>query len=800
MSRATSRVLRAVPLLGALAVAACEPARPNASGFAELSARVDSLLATDRLEEAVVRLRAVSERRSGSGSAAWIPTWARGRATAIERMLALPTAARAELAAVARPVPASVPEDPDGWEWLRPALERQLEVRRRLLGSDAPEVAETMTALARVERRKGEPERALELNLEALRIRRRAFGAVSPEIAHSYLMIGRDHKLAGRDTGKPEAYLDSALALARTIYGRGSREYADILYESANVARWKERPDEALARFERVLAIRRGLDGGRSVGVARVLTDMAVTLLSRAEWPEIERLSGEAVAILDALRTGPTEEYALSLNMHGLALRHVGRLAEAERELERTIAVQEARRGAAPDEDLVRTRLHLLAGYGDLAAVQVLLGDTLGAWYSLERGTSRRWLEHAWRRGWVDSARTWDGLLERLQARLSDSSAVVGWLDPIFQPGTAGNPFWGYVVRRSGGVRWIAMEVEPGDPRRSFRAVGSDLSRRLDLAASWPYKPTRWAEIERDQRDLWGLRFAALEPWLDGVRELIVISPQVNYLAPVELMIDDRGRTLADRFAISYAPSALYFVTAPDPARQARVESRWKGLLVHAPGQFGPAGSGSELSAAKREIERVARRLDSPRVMVGPEASEASMRRLASGDELRRMDMVHFAAHGSASRSSGREIWLALAEAAGPSAPTGLPRDRDGLLTLADLGAWRLDARLVTLASCQSAGSWQAHSQGAIGLGQVMIQAGARSVVMSIWAVEDEAASLFMEHFYSALFERRNPPCSIAEAMREARLKLRDHRAAGGARVYAHPMHWAGFVLLGDPG
>lgn len=755
-----------------------------AARYLRLRADVDSMLVTDRLEDLEPLLDSVASRPVSDATPEWLRDWARRRAASVRVMRALPPEHRAELAATARPVPAAVEEDPLGWSWMRPALQRRLEARRRLLGPDSPDVAETLTALGRLERFNGGTAEALAGDLEALAIRRRCFGPLSPEVADAQWMIGSDYRLSSSYV-PARSYLDSALALTERLQGKESLAYADVLMDRANIDRLFDGPIPAFGKFAHALAIRRRLLGSRSAPVAETLTDLAVAHLHRGDWRTIERLTGEAVEIQDALRSGPTTGHALSLNMRGLALRHLGRLGEAEAVLERTIAVQEARRRGAPDDDVARRRFHRLAAWADLAVVQLLAGDSLAAFESLERGLSRRWLERAWARDEVDSAACWDRLLERVQARLSDSTAMVGWLDPIFNPGSPGNPFWGYVVRRTGGVRWYPMEAAPGDPRRSFRSSTFTFASKLDAAADWPFEIERWDDLEAVQRDLWSMRFAAMEPSLEGVRELVVVSPQINYMCPVELMMDDRGHYLGDRFAITYAPSALHFLSSPEPRREDRTRGLWGGLILRAPG----------VGTDDREISELAARLRRPRVLVGAAASERAVRDLAQDGSLRDLDLVHIAAHGRYTLGWSQSTWIELAESAREHPPTG----HDGLLGVEDLESWELRARLLTLATCRGSGS-HSHSQGTAGIGQSFLHAGARSVVMSVAAVEDEAAARFMRYFYDALFARDEAPCSIAEALRRARLRMRVHQDAAGGRPYAHPMYWGAFVLLGDSG
>lgn len=801
--RAAQRAVVAAAL-GCLTLAlapGCRPAHAPGATYRELHAATDSLLVTGRLEDASRRLHGVADGRAGTAAAEWERAWARARAASVDRMLALPESARVALAGSARPVPAAVPEDPDAWAWLRPALERQLEVRRHWLGDDAPDVAETMTALARLERRKGAAWRARKLNEEALRIRRRAFGPESPEVAESHLMLGRDHKLASTDLRLPGAHQDSALAIRERLFGGTSLEVAEALLDRANTDRWLARVPPAVERFRRALAIRSRILGPRSPGVAEVLADLAVTRLREERWPEMERFAAEAVDILDERGGTPTTAYALSLNLRGLALRHLGRFAEAAHELERAASVQETLRGAAPDDDLVRRHFHLLAAYSDLAAARLLAGDSLGAWVAQERGTNRSWVEREWKRGNLDPATSWDRLLERVQSRLPDSTALIGWLDPINNPGSHGNPFWAWVVRRNGSVQWVEMQAQAGDPRGSAGWVVYGLFRRLEQAAGWPFEITPSEGMARARRDCWDLRFRALEPLLHGVRDLVVVSSQVNSRVPLEVMVDSGGRVLDDRFTVSYSPSVLHFAGHPAHERSAERRRRWRGVLVRAPGHRGAADGADDLQWADREVAEIAGLLGARRVLSGPAASERGLRRLHSEGLLGSAELLHIASHAQAAEGWSQPAWLALAEAferPQPGAPS--PPERDGLLSTSEVGAWNLGASLVTLASCRSGGALAPRTEDVVGLGNSFLDAGARSVVVSLWPVDDAATERLMGYFYEALFEPRAEPCSIAGALREARTLLREYRAPDGRQPFAHPALWGGFVVLGDPG
>ena len=109
-----------------------------------------------------------------------------------------------------------------------------------------------------------------------------------------------------------------------------------------------------------------------------------------------------------------------------------------------------------------------------------------------------------------------------------------------------------------------------------------------------------------------------------------------------------------------------------------------------------------------------------------------------------------------------------------------------GFLSAGEIYRFRLDADLVVLSGCQTARGQVLPGEGVQGLVSAFLHAGARSVVASLWNVDDESTAGLMESFYRGL----NCGLGKGEALREARLELLHRRAA--------PRLWAPFVLIGD--
>jgi len=334
------------------------------------------------------------------------------------------------------------------------------------------------------------------------------------------------------------------------------------------------------------------------------------------------------------------------------------------------------------------------------------------------------------------------------------------------------------------------------------------MRRELKRAGAWPLRMTDTGEVRRLGRAAYQLRFAPLEAWLGGVRRLVVVAPDLLHGIPVETLVDSSGACLSDRFAITYAPSALLFARAGESRAKRPGPASWRALLIGDPDPWHPPARGAprpRLAAAESEVRDIASRMKSPTVLLGAQATGDRLRALAASGALTRFELIHFATHAAVD-----EVWLgrsALVLAPSASPPRRGParpdetHDGDRIGVDEIRATWKLDAELVTLAACRTVSGPASSTEGYLGLHQALLGAGARHVLVSLWHVDDRATGLMMSRFYQVLLdesgERRAPgPFREAEALADARRWLRDWRAADGTRPYAHPVYWAGFVLL----
>jgi CHAT domain-containing protein len=100
------------------------------------------------------------------------------------------------------------------------------------------------------------------------------------------------------------------------------------------------------------------------------------------------------------------------------------------------------------------------------------------------------------------------------------------------------------------------------------------------------------------------------------------------------------------------------------------------------------------------------------------------------------------------------------------------------------INQFSLDADLVTLSACQT-GLGQLSGEGMIGLTRAFLAAGSRSLMVSLWRVDDRSTKDLMVHFYRAYLEHGNKGLALQSAMAETR------------RQYPEPKYWAAFTLVG---
>ena len=262
-------------------------------------------------------------------------------------------------------------------------------------------------------------------------------------------------------------------------------------------------------------------------------------------------------------------------------------------------------------------------------------------------------------------------------------------------------------------------------------------------------------------RGLYQRLWKPLESLVTG-KNLIVIAHGALHYLPFAALQDSAGNFLIDRYAMRFLPSAsvLRYLRPVMQKKEAPL------LVLGNPDLGDPR---MDLEFAESEAKRVGSMNPKSRVLLRKDASESNFNKAAGF-----FSRIHFATHGKFQADQPLKSGLYLAR----------DEENDGVLTVGELYSTTLDADLVTLSACETGLGKIASGDDVVGLTRGFLYAGSRSIVASLWNVDDKATAELMQAFYENLASMNK-----SDALRQAQIKTR--------QSYPHPLYWAAFQLTG---
>jgi CHAT domain-containing protein len=271
----------------------------------------------------------------------------------------------------------------------------------------------------------------------------------------------------------------------------------------------------------------------------------------------------------------------------------------------------------------------------------------------------------------------------------------------------------------------------------------------------------------------------------------IVLVPDGSLnLVPFEALMDETGATINKRVTIASVPSATVYFTLKTAPTQTTATRPFLGV-AYSPGQSAAVQLASNtrgmfdlqksaltpLPFAREEIAEAAKALGRNSMELdGAAASEAALKALALGD----FKIIHIAAHGIGNEAEPDRAALLLAPG---------NDSEDGLWQSREIRQTRLNADLVVLSACDTGTGRLEGQEGIMNLARAFLIAGAKSVVASLWQVDDRSTATLMSFFY----EHLAAGLEVREALRQGQL---DFTKEFGDK--AQPYYWAGFEVVGD--
>ncbi|HEV7514963.1 MAG TPA: CHAT domain-containing protein, partial [Thermoanaerobaculia bacterium] len=320
-----------------------------------------------------------------------------------------------------------------------------------------------------------------------------------------------------------------------------------------------------------------------------------------------------------------------------------------------------------------------------------------------------------------------------------------------------------------GGGAWLTVATRQGT--HVYRLPGREELRHLVDRITQPLETYETGVDEAE--NLAALDQKLLAPALPdlptGIHRLVIIPDDDLHKLPfAALRSADQASSLAARYQITVVPSAtLWLRWRRRPPALASVPA----FVLADPVRLGD--DLSPLPLAAEEGEGVVDILGGGSLLrTGEEASEAFLK----SADLRPYGILHLATHSVVDGENPERSAVYLTPTPGV----------DGHLDIAGIVELKMAGKVVVLSTCESARGKILRGEGVMSLARAFFQAGAHTVVGSLWPVEDQDGKKLFERFYRHLGEG----ASVAAALRAAQ---RD-RIADDAPMKA----WAGFVVLGD--
>ncbi len=243
---------------------------------------------------------------------------------------------------------------------------------------------------------------------------------------------------------------------------------------------------------------------------------------------------------------------------------------------------------------------------------------------------------------------------------------------------------------------------------------------------------------------------------------LILIPHGILHYVPFSALRDPSGNFVSDRWGFSVLPSAstLTFLRRKDAPRRNSLLAFGNPSIADV--DFPP------LPFAEREVKSIAKNFSVSKIFTRKAATETRLLQLAAD-----FDVIHLACHSDLNAAYPLFSKLLLAP----------DQEQDGDVSVYEIFQLPIKADLVVLSACRTGMGRRTNGDEVVGISRAFLAAGAASVLVSLWGVDDAASADLMTKFYGYL--RQYPP---AESLRRAQMDCR--RSQIGLRS------WAPFVLI----
>lgn len=281
----------------------------------------------------------------------------------------------------------------------------------------------------------------------------------------------------------------------------------------------------------------------------------------------------------------------------------------------------------------------------------------------------------------------------------------------------------------------------------------------------------------------------------NGIKNIIFVADDILHYLPFETLITKQNSLswLIEEYEVAYA-SSISSLREIVERKMSKNIKRQRDLLAFGDPFFGQTESSNNgdddqantsnngytffrLKYSGIEVKKIS-------ALFSDSKTKRYLREQATETQLKNhrlydYKIIHFATHCQIDNKKPARSHIALSMNSADS--------EDGLLFAREIYNLELNSDLVTLSACQTGLGKLIRGEGIDGLNRAFFYAGASSVLMSLWTVNDQATSQLMERFYTYI----RGSDSITNSLRKAKLEMIK------SDILSHPYYWAGFIVTG---
>jgi tetratricopeptide (TPR) repeat protein len=300
----------------------------------------------------------------------------------------------------------------------------------------------------------------------------------------------------------------------------------------------------------------------------------------------------------------------------------------------------------------------------------------------------------------------------------------------------------------------------------------------------------RWSTspfaYEQPRNDLYNQLIKPVLPYLKNITNITIVPDGDLSLIPFDILrANETSKDFGESYVISLSPSLSVSILARKDENMQHSPILFFANDVYAGRRDNNGNYWTDLEGVRKEIialtEFVGGQNKEFFTCFREDATKENIQ-LLSKAELKRYPVIHFACHGYFNKEKPTESGLVLYQVSGD------PVNENGYLTIPEVAALELDARMVVLSACETGLSEAKVGEGMVGLARAFMVAGAGSVGVSLWKIDDTATILFMKSLYRKVLEE-------GKQFRESYKEVRESFRKGTDTLYTNPYFWAAFTI-----